>query len=42
MQRKAKVCLELNLARDFRDRKKGLFKYISSKWKIKESGLSAG
>jgi len=35
--RKAKVHLELNLARDVNDNKKGFFKYISSKWKSREN-----
>lgn len=46
--RKAKVYLELNLARDFwdskkdfRDSTKGFSKYISSKRKVKEIGLHA-
>jgi len=30
--RKAKACLELNLARDVKDKKKSFFNYISSKW----------
>jgi len=34
--RKAKVHLELNLARDVKDNKKGFFKYVSSKWKTTE------
>jgi len=34
--RKAKVHLELNLARDVKDNKKGFFKYISSKWKTRK------
>jgi len=29
--------LELNLARDIKDNKKGFFKYIKSKWKTRES-----
>ena len=33
--RKAKVHLELNLARDVKDNKKGFFKHISSKWKTR-------
>jgi len=35
--RKAKVHLELNLARDVKDNKKGFFKYISRKWKTREN-----
>jgi len=35
--RKAKVHLELNLARDVKDKKKGFFKYISSKRKTREN-----
>ncbi|GAB0202578.1 mitochondrial enolase superfamily member 1 [Grus japonensis] len=35
--RKAKTHLELNLARDVKDNKKGFFKYISSKRKTKEN-----
>ncbi|GAB0206587.1 hypothetical protein GRJ2_003124300 [Grus japonensis] len=35
--RKAKAQLELNLARDVKDKKKGFFKYISSKRKTKEN-----
>jgi len=35
--RKAKVHLELNLARDVKDNKKGLFNYISSKRKAMEN-----
>jgi len=35
--RKAKAHLELNLARDVKDNKKGFFKYISSKWKTREN-----
>jgi len=35
--RKAKVHLELNLARNVKDNKKGFFKYISSKWKTREN-----
>ena len=35
--RKAKVHLELNLARDVEDNKKGFFKYTSSKRKTKEN-----
>jgi len=35
--RKAKVHLELNLARDVKDNKKGFFKYINSKRKTKEN-----
>jgi len=34
--RKAKVHLELKLARDVKDNKKGFFNYISSKWKTRE------
>ena len=33
--RKAKVHLELNLARGIKDNKKGFFNYISSKWKTR-------
>ncbi|GAB0183528.1 hypothetical protein GRJ2_000818100 [Grus japonensis] len=36
--RKAKAHLELNLARDVKDKKKGFFKYISSKRKTWENG----
>jgi len=35
--RKAKAHLELNLARDVKDNKKGFFKYISSKWKTRDN-----
>jgi len=35
--RKAKVHVELNLARDVKDNKKGYFKYISNKWKTREN-----
>ncbi|PKU39258.1 rna-directed dna polymerase from mobile element jockey-like [Limosa lapponica baueri] len=35
--RKAKAHLELNLARDIKDNKKGFFKYISSKRKTREN-----
>ncbi|GAB0179374.1 mitochondrial enolase superfamily member 1 [Grus japonensis] len=35
--RKAKAYLELNLARDVKDNKKGFFKYISSKRKTREN-----
>jgi len=35
--RKAKVHLELNLARDVKDNKKGFFNYISSKRKTREN-----
>ncbi|GAB0182598.1 mitochondrial enolase superfamily member 1 [Grus japonensis] len=35
--RKAKAHLELNLARDVKDNKKGFFKYISSKRKTREN-----
>jgi len=35
--RKAKAHLELNLARDVEDNKKGFFKYISSKRKTREN-----
>ena len=35
--RKAKVHLELNLARDVKDNKKGFFKYISRKRKTREN-----
>ncbi|GAB0190938.1 mitochondrial enolase superfamily member 1 [Grus japonensis] len=35
--RKAKAHLELNLARDVKDKKKGFFKYISSKRKTREN-----
>jgi len=34
--RKAEVHLELNLARDVKDNKKGSFNYISSKWKTRD------
>ena len=34
--RKAKAHLELNLARDVKDNKKGFFKYISSKRKTRK------
>ena len=37
--RKAKVHLELNLARDVNDNKKSFFKYISSKWKTWEDNV---
>ena len=35
--RKAKVHLELNVARDVKDNKKSFFKYNSSKWKASEN-----
>ena len=35
--RKTKVHLELNLARDVKDIKKGFFKYVSSKWKARDN-----
>jgi len=35
--RKPKVHLELNLARDVTDNKKGFFNYISSKWKTRDN-----
>ena len=35
--RKAKVHLELKLARDVKDNKKSFFNYISSKWKTREN-----
>jgi len=35
--RKAKVHLELNLARDVKDNKKGFFKYIGSKRKTRDN-----
>ena len=35
--RKAKVHLELNLARDIKDNKKGFFKYIDSIWKTRDN-----
>ena len=35
--RKAKAHLELNLARDVKDNKKGFFKYISSKGQTREN-----
>jgi len=35
--RKAEAHLELNLARDVKDNKKGCFNYISSKWKTREN-----
>jgi len=34
---KAKVHLELNLAREVKDNKKGFFNYITSKWKTREN-----
>jgi len=34
--RKAKAHLELKLARDVKNNKKGFFKYISSKWKARD------
>jgi len=34
--RKAKVHLELNLARDVKDNKKDFSKYINNKWKTRE------
>lgn len=37
MTRKAKAHLELNLVRDVKDNKKGLFKYISRKKKTGEN-----
>jgi len=37
-KRKAKVSLELNLAKGAKDNKKGFFKYISSKRKDREKG----
>ena len=37
MTRKAKALLELNLARDVQDNKKGFFKYLSSKRKTEET-----
>ena len=35
--RKAKVHLELDLARDVKDNKKGFFNYIGSKWKTRDN-----
>jgi len=35
--RKAKVHLELNLAKDVKDNKRGFFNYISSKWHTREN-----
>jgi len=35
--RKVKVHLELNLARDVKNNKKGFFNYISSKWKTRDN-----
>jgi len=35
--RKAKAHLELNLARDVKNNKKGFFNYISSKWKTRDN-----
>jgi len=35
--RKAKVQLDLKLAREVKDNKKGFFSYISSKWKTREN-----
>jgi len=35
--RKAKVHLELNLARDFKDNKKSFFKHLSSKRKARDN-----
>jgi len=35
--RKAKEWLELNLARHARNNKKGLYRYVSQKRKVKES-----
>jgi len=35
--RKAKAHLELNLARDVKDNKKGFFKYVSSKAKTRKN-----
>jgi len=35
--RKAKAQLELNLARDAKNNKKGFYRYVSQKRKIKES-----
>jgi len=35
--RKAKIHLELNLARDVKDKKKGFCKYINSKWKTRKN-----
>jgi len=34
--RKAKVWLELNLARDAKNNKKGFYRYVSQKRKVKE------
>lgn len=38
VMRKAKAYLELYLARDFKDNKKGFFKYINMKRKTRENG----
>jgi len=35
--KKAKFHLELNLAKDVKDKKKSCFKYLSSKWKTREN-----
>ncbi|KFZ59181.1 hypothetical protein N338_00715, partial [Podiceps cristatus] len=35
--RKAKACMELNLARDVKNSKKGFYRYVSQKRKVKES-----
>jgi len=35
--RRAKVQLELNLARDAKNNKKGFYRYVSQKRKVKES-----
>jgi len=35
--RKAKVKMELNLARDARNNKRGFYRYVSQKRKVKES-----
>jgi len=35
--RKAKVQMELNLARDTKNYKKGFYRYVSQKRKVKES-----
>lgn len=38
VMKKAKAYLELNLARDVKDNKKGFFKYINIKRKTRENG----
>jgi len=35
--RRAKVHVELNLARNVKDNRRGIFKYISSKWETREN-----